>query len=95
MPMVATKGCAVGLGGMGVILTGDPTVLVNGQPVATIGSIIAPHAPAPKDPSHTLAVITQGSPAVLVNGKPIAYEGALASCKHVVITGMAGITVLV
>lgn len=90
MPFVATKGCFVGAG---VILIGDPTILINGKPVAIKGSLVSKHPPCPMEPSHCAALIAIGSSGVLANGKPVTYVGALATCKHPVLTGAVGVTV--
>ena len=69
----------------GTITTGDPTVLVNGRPVATIGEVVTPHfcCGVPKcPPIHCFAQTTSTSPTVLVNGRPICTTGAIDTCGH-------------
>jgi uncharacterized Zn-binding protein involved in type VI secretion len=58
--------------GMPVILTGNPTVLVNGRPVATVGSRCCPHLIGKK--IHVCGVIS-GNPTVLIGGLPVARVG--------------------
>jgi uncharacterized Zn-binding protein involved in type VI secretion len=67
--------------GGGVIITGDPTVLVNGKPVAVFGSTVAPH------PKHKLSSTTSNNRTVLVNGKPITTVGDIDTCRDVRVTG--------
>lgn len=69
----------------GVILTGDPTVLVNGRPVAVIGASVSPHPCCGAKgcpPTHCAAKTTSNNPRVLVNGKPIITTGDLDTCAH-------------
>ena len=62
----------------GAILTGNPTVLVNGLPVAVARSKVIPHAPY-KFP-HSTSVTTSNTPTVLVGGLPITTSGTLDTC---------------
>lgn len=69
----------------GVILTGDPTVLVNFRPVAVVGSKVSPHPCCGKSAAcapHCAALTTSTNPTVLVNGKPIVTFGDLDTCGH-------------
>ena len=69
----------------GVILKGDPTVLVNGRPVAVFGSSVSPHPCCGAKgcpPIHCAAKTTSKNPKVLVGGKPIITTGDLDTCKH-------------
>jgi len=66
----------------GVILIGDPTVLVNGRPVATVGATVSPHPPCPKPATHCAAKTTSKTPTVLVGGKPICVTGDIDTCGH-------------
>jgi uncharacterized Zn-binding protein involved in type VI secretion len=72
----------------GVILTGDPTVLVNGRPVATIGARVTPHAPR-----HPAALTTSTNKTVLVGGKPITTVGDIDTCGHPRLTGSTNVIV--
>lgn len=70
----------------GVILTGNPTVLVNFRPVATIGQPVSPHPCCGAKgcpPVHCAAKTTSISPTVLVGFKPICTSLALDTCGHV------------
>ena len=64
----------------GTIITGDPTVLVNGRPVATLGEVVTPHFKCPKIHIHCIATTTSTNPTVLVNGIPICTSGDLDTC---------------
>lgn len=69
----------------GVILTGDPTVLVNGRPIATLGAKVTPHPCCGAKgcpPIHCSAKTTSTSSTVLVGGKPVVTSGALDTCGH-------------
>ena len=62
----------------GVIQNGEPTVLVNFRPVATMGSKVSPHPPCPKGGIHCGASTTTKTPQILVNFKPITTSGTTA-----------------
>lgn len=69
----------------GVIMSGDPTVLVNLRPVATIGMPVSPHPCCGAKgcpPVHCAAKTTSISPRVLVRGRPICTTGAFDTCAH-------------
>ena len=69
----------------GVILSGDPTVLVNGRPIATAGSKVTPHPCCGAKgcpPTHCSAKTTSTSSTVLVGGMPVVTSGALDTCGH-------------
>lgn len=69
----------------GIILTGDPTVLVNGRPIATVGSEVTPHPCCGAKgcpPTHCAALTTSTSFTVLVGGRPVCVTGDLDSCGH-------------
>lgn len=69
----------------GVILTGDPTVLVNGRPIAVIGASVTPHPCCGAKgcpPTHCHAVTTSQNATVLVGGKPVVTVGDLDTCMH-------------
>jgi len=69
-------------------------ILVNGQPVATVGDKIVPHGNPKIQPlCQAGSFITVGKPNILVNGKPVAFVGSLCSCGHLIATGIP--TVLV
>lgn len=56
-------------------------VTVNGRPVATVGSMVFPHAPF-KAQHAAPSVILIGSFSVTVNNKPIATTGSMTTCGH-------------
>jgi uncharacterized Zn-binding protein involved in type VI secretion len=66
----------------GIIMTGDPTVLVNGRPVATLGARVTPHFNCPKGKIHCAATTTSTNYTVLVNGRPITTSGDSDTCFH-------------
>lgn len=69
----------------GVILTGDPTVLVNGRPIATTGAKVSPHFCCGSKgcpPTHCHASTTSTNSTVLVGGKPVVIVGSLDTCVH-------------
>lgn len=75
------------VGGPGVV-----TVLVAGQPAATVGT--AHLCSAPGSPSHPPSVLVPPCcPAVLVGGRPAARVGDAAACGATVVAGAA--TVLI
>lgn len=74
----------------GVILSGDPTVLVNGRPVATLGASVSPHPCCGAKgcpPVHCAAKTTSKNARVLVGGKPICTAGDLDTCAHSRVSG--------
>lgn len=69
----------------GVILTGDPSVLVNGRPIAFLGCKVSPHPCCGLPgcpPVHCAASTTSTNGTVLVNGKPVVTFGDLDTCGH-------------
>ncbi len=69
----------------GPVTHGEPTVLFNGKPVATIGSLcICVGAPD---------MIVQGNPTVLINGNPIACVGDMTAHGGVIISGSSNIII--
>jgi uncharacterized Zn-binding protein involved in type VI secretion len=72
----------------GLILTGDPSVLINGRPIALAGASVSPHPccgakGCPPVHCNAKTLIGIGSNNVLVNGRPIALAGSPDSCGHV------------
>jgi uncharacterized Zn-binding protein involved in type VI secretion len=69
----------------GVILTGDPTVLVNNRPIAVFGASVSPHPCCGAKgcpPIHCRAKTTSNSFTVFANGKPVVTVGAIDTCGH-------------
>ena len=62
----------------GLILNGDPTFLVDGQPIAVEGNPVESHGDTP----HNSATMINGIPFFIVNGIPICTEASQASCGH-------------
>lgn len=81
--------------GGGIILVGDPTVLVNGRPIAVIGSKVSPHPPcgAKGGQAHCVATTQLKPSKVLVNGKFIATAPSVDTCTHPRITGALSVVV--
>lgn len=80
----------------GVILTGDPTVLVNGRPVATLGASVSPHPCCGQKgcpPIHCAAKTTSKNSKILVGGKPIITTGDLDTCSHARASGSPDVIV--
>jgi uncharacterized Zn-binding protein involved in type VI secretion len=79
--------------GGGVIITGNPTVLVNGRPIATLGSSVAAHPPCSKVATHCWALTTTTQYTVLVGGKPVTTTGAPDTCGCVRSTGSLNVII--
>jgi uncharacterized Zn-binding protein involved in type VI secretion len=75
----------------GVILEGNPTVLVNGRPVAVAGSPVSPHTPY--NMPHSASKTTSNTPQVLVGGIPITTSNTLDICGHPRLTGSLDVIV--
>jgi len=73
-------------GGLAVA-PGAMSVLINGRPACTSGTVVTPHPPCPKNKIHCLARTTLGSLSVLAEGKPIVYVGSPDTCKDPRILG--------
>ncbi len=74
----------------GSIVTGASSVIVEGSPLAHIGSKVSPH---PFGDHVHIAEIVTGSSSVFVEGKPVARINDLASCNHSITTGASSVTV--
>ena len=64
------------------LLPGAMSVLINGRPACTTGTLVTPHPPCPKKKIHCLASTTLGSLSVTAEGKPIVYVGSPDTCFH-------------
>lgn len=71
----------------GVILTGVPTVLINGRPAAVLGNKVGPHA------KRRGALTTSTNKTVLVLGKPIVTVGDLDTSGFPRLTGSTNVIV--
>lgn len=74
----------------GVILTGDPQVLVNNRPIAVIGASVTPHPCCGAQgcpPVHCSAKTTSTNYKVLVGGKPVVTFGSSDTCGHTRMNG--------
>lgn len=80
----------------GVIVEGNPTVLINGRPVAVVGSKVTPHPCCGSQgcpPTHCAAVTTSTNTTVLVGGLPIVLDGDIDTCGHSRIGGSLSVIV--
>lgn len=69
------------MGGLAVF-PGALSVLINGRPASTTGTLVTPH-PCCGEPGceiHCVAFTTLGSLSVLAEGKPINYVGSPDTC---------------
>jgi len=70
----------------GFVTSTNPTVMIEGRPAATIGSVVSPHGNpfnpmAPGfNPVCAHATVLTGINNILVEGRPIATIGSLCSC---------------
>jgi uncharacterized Zn-binding protein involved in type VI secretion len=74
-------------GGLVTIAGCDPTVLVNGRPIAFIGGPVGPHA------QYTGAALQFKFGSVLVNGKPIATWPSVDTSLYARVTGSLDVIV--
>lgn len=83
MPAAARKGDPLA-GCDGIIESAvSSTVLINGIPAATVGSMSSDHSPyGPPHPPHVPNPIVSGSGTVLIDGQPAARVGDPFSCGH-------------
>ena len=74
----------------GVIIEGDPTILVEGRPIAFFGAAVSPHPCCGAKgcpPTHCAAFITSTNYTVLVGGFPIVTIGEIDTCGDIRVTG--------
>jgi len=84
----------------GVIVAGEPTVLIGGAPAARVGDMHTCPIPGGPPPPHVGGPITLGSFTVLIGGKPAARVGDMCTCTgppdsivmgcNTVLIGMSG-----
>lgn len=85
MPKVHRAGDRNSAGGR--IISGDKTMIVDGRPVAPIGSPVSPHKPCPKVKKHCKAKTDQGSSSFYVRGKKVTIETNKDTCGHPRVAG--------
>lgn len=66
----------------GIIIQGDRTMIIDGRPVAPIGSPVSPHKPCPEVKKHCNAKTAEGSSSFIVNGKKVTVETNKDTCGH-------------
>lgn len=74
----------------GIILNGDPSVLINGRAIAVTDSRVTPHPCCGRrgcPPTHCFARTKAKKSSVLVNGKPVVSIGDRDTCGHVRLGG--------
>jgi uncharacterized Zn-binding protein involved in type VI secretion len=94
MPGVQRVGDANSSGG--VIQQGDPSVLVNGRPIALVDAPVSPHPPCGQrgGQAHCSARTQSASNGtVLVNGKQITLSGSRDTCGHDRSTGSTDVVI--
>lgn len=84
----------------GVIVAGEPTVLIGGAPAARVGDMHTCPIPGGPPPPHVGGPIILGSFTVLIGGKPAARVGDMCTCTgppdtiamgcNTVLIGMSG-----
>jgi len=87
---VSSLTIALGLGLAGLahaqapqtVITGDPSVSVEGNSAATAGDV-----------TNSGAVVTEGSTNVFIGGKPAALVGGATNCNGAIVTGSATVFV--
>jgi uncharacterized Zn-binding protein involved in type VI secretion len=70
----------------GVIIEGDPTILVEGRPIAFLGAEVSPHPCCGAygcPPIHCAAQTTSTNYTILVGGFPIITTGDIDTCGDV------------
>lgn len=71
----------------GRILRGDNSMIIEGRPVAPIGSPVSPHKPCPKKKKHCKAKTAEGTNSFYVNGKKVTIETNKDTCGHARVSG--------
>jgi uncharacterized Zn-binding protein involved in type VI secretion len=79
---LAVTGPALAQQQPGMIVTGEPSVSVEGKSAATSG-----------DTTNTGNVVTEGSSNVFIGGKPAATVGGTTNCNGTIVTGSATVFV--
>lgn len=74
----------------GLIVSGDPTVLVNGRPIAIQNVAVTPHPCCGQrgcPPIHCDARTQSNAANILVNGRPVILAGDIDTCGHPRVAG--------
>jgi uncharacterized Zn-binding protein involved in type VI secretion len=69
----------------GIIVSGNPTILVNGRPIATLGDQVTPHpccGAVGCPPIHCAATTLSTGYTILAGGKPVVVLGDTDTCGH-------------
>lgn len=85
MPKVHRVGDRNSAGGR--IISGDRSMIIDGRPVAPIGSPVSPHKPCPKVKKHCKAKTAEGSSSFYVRGKKVTIETNKDTCGHARVAG--------
>ena len=67
-----------------MIITGNPKVIIQGMPAATISDTLLPHACGPLIHPGNIA---SGSSKVFISGRAAARIGDIVSCGSIIMTG--------
>ncbi|MCN9241148.1 PAAR domain-containing protein [Streptomyces sp. RY43-2] len=89
MPAAARVGDPTGHPGV-IGPPGEPTVLIGGQPAATVGTAHQCSSPAAHAPS---ALAPPGSSSVLIGGRPAARVGDTAGCGAPITSGCPSVQI--
>ena len=65
----------------GAILQGEPTVRVNGKPIAVTNMPVSNHPPGRGNHASARTKATQST--LKANGKPVVFTGDKDTCNHV------------
>lgn len=73
----------------GVILEGDPTILVNFRPIAFLGAAVGPHPCCGVEGCeiHCAAFTTSTNYDVLIYGLPVVTDGDIDTCGDIRVAG--------
>lgn len=85
MPPAARVGDPTGHPGV-ISGPGVPTVLIGGQPAATVGTLHACSFPPPP-PHPPTPIVPPGCPTVLIGGQPAARMGDMSGCGAPIVMG--------
>ena len=80
----------------GIIVNGNPTVRVNGRPIAVEGSRVTPHPCCGSSgcpPIHCRASTTAGQSSVRAGGVLVTVGGSSDNCNHLRVLGSTNVRV--